>query len=98
LTALGDVDGENVRLDSRLAEGDAGRFPELAAALVRENPNFIVASGEVAKRAALAATRTVPIVASTNDLVGFIVEAGFPRAYTGRRLATSFTALRSKTG
>jgi putative tryptophan/tyrosine transport system substrate-binding protein len=69
LAALGDVDGKNVRLDVRLAEGDVGRFPELAAALVRDNPSVIVAGGEAAARAAQAATRTIPIVASTNDLV-----------------------------
>jgi hypothetical protein len=33
LAALGDIDGKTISLDFRLAEGDAGRFPELAAAL-----------------------------------------------------------------
>jgi len=69
LTALGYVDGSNIRLDFRLAEGDPGRFPELAAALVRDKPSVIVAQGEAAARAAQAATGTIPIVASTNDLV-----------------------------
>jgi putative ABC transport system substrate-binding protein len=69
LAALGDVDGSTMRLDFRLAEGDAGRFPEMAAALVRDKPSVIVASGEAAARAAQAATHTIPIVASTNDLV-----------------------------
>jgi putative ABC transport system substrate-binding protein len=69
LAALGYVDGRTIRLDFRLAEGDAGRFPELAAALVRDQPSVIVASGEAAARAAQAATRTIPIIAGTNDLV-----------------------------
>jgi putative tryptophan/tyrosine transport system substrate-binding protein len=69
LAALGDVDGSTIRLDFRLAEGDAARFPEMAAALVRDKPSVIVATGEAAARAAQAATRTIPIVASTNDLV-----------------------------
>ena len=69
LAALGYVDGRTIRLDFRLAEGDAGRFPELAAALVRDQPSVIVASGEAAARAAQAATQTIPIVATTNDLV-----------------------------
>jgi putative ABC transport system substrate-binding protein len=69
LAALGYVDGGTIRLDFRLAEGDAGRFPELAAALVRDNPKVIVASGPAAARAAQAATRTIPIVATTNDLI-----------------------------
>ena len=69
LTALGDVDGKNIRLDFRLARGDAGRFPELAEALVREKASVIVAQGPAAARAAQRATRTIPIVAAGNDLV-----------------------------
>jgi putative ABC transport system substrate-binding protein len=69
LAALGYVDGSTIRLDFRLAEGDPARFPELAAALVRDKPSVIVAQGEAAARAAQAATRTIPILASTNDLV-----------------------------
>jgi len=42
----------------------------MAAALVRDKPSVIVAQGEAAARAAQAATRTIPIVATTNDLVG----------------------------
>jgi len=41
----------------------------MAAALVRDKPSVIVAQGEAAARAAQAATHTIPIVASTNDLV-----------------------------
>jgi putative tryptophan/tyrosine transport system substrate-binding protein len=69
LAALGDVDGKNIRLDFRLADGEAGRFPELAAALVREKASVIVAQGPAAARAAQRATRTIPIVAAGNDLV-----------------------------
>ena len=42
------VDGSTIRLDFRLAEGDAARFPELAAALVRDKPSVIVAYGPAA--------------------------------------------------
>jgi ABC-type uncharacterized transport system substrate-binding protein len=63
LAALGDVDGKNIRLDFRLAEGDAGRFPELAAALVQEKATVIVAQGPAAAQAAQRATRSIPIVA-----------------------------------
>src|SRR5215510_11914167 len=69
LAALGYVDGRTIRLDFRLAEGDVGRFPEMAVALVRDQASVIVAQGEAAARAAQAATRTIPILASTNDLV-----------------------------
>src|SRR5260370_32288731 len=46
LAALGDVDGSTIRLDFPLAEGDAARFPEMAAARVRDKPSVVVASGE----------------------------------------------------
>lgn len=45
LASLGQVDGRDVRIDLRLAEGHAERFPELAQALVRENAKVIFASG-----------------------------------------------------
>jgi putative ABC transport system substrate-binding protein len=69
LAALGDVDGKTIRLDFRRAEGDAGRFPEMAAALVRNKASVIVAIGEPAAQAARRATTTVPIIAAVSDLV-----------------------------
>ena len=74
LAALGDIDGKSIRLDFRLAEGDPGRFPQLAEALVRDDPAVILAHGPAAIRAAQRATHTIPIVATTRDLVadGFI--------------------------
>jgi len=69
LTALGQVDGRNIRIELRLAEGHAERFPELAQALVREKASVIVASGDAAVRAAQQATETIPIVASVDDIV-----------------------------
>jgi len=69
LTALGQVDGRNIRIELRLAEGHAERFPELAQALVRENASVIVASGDAAVRAAQQATSTIPIVALVDDIV-----------------------------
>ncbi len=69
LAALGDVDGKNMRLDFRLAEGNAGRLPEMAAALVRDRASVIVAIGEPAARAAQRATTTIPIIATVSDLV-----------------------------
>ena len=80
LAALGDIDGKSIRLDFRLAEGDAGRFPELAEAIVRDNPSVIVAYGPPAVKAAQHATKTIPIVASANDLVasGFIQSMARP--------------------
>jgi putative ABC transport system substrate-binding protein len=80
LAALGDVDGRDLRIEFRLAEGDAGRLPELAEALVRDRASVIVANGSLAIRAAQRATRTIPIVATTRDLVteGFIASLARP--------------------
>jgi putative ABC transport system substrate-binding protein len=69
LKALGHIDGKTFRLEFGLAEGDPGRLPEMATALVRDEPSVIVASGEAAIRAVQAATHTIPIVANANDLV-----------------------------
>ena len=69
LAALGQVDGRNIRIELRLAEGHAERFPELAQALVREKASVIVTSGDAATRAAQQATETIPIVALADDLV-----------------------------
>jgi putative ABC transport system substrate-binding protein len=73
LAARGHTDGRNIRLENRLAEGHVDRLPELAEALVRENPTVIVALGEAPTRAAQHATSTIPIVTVADD----IVEAGF---------------------
>jgi putative tryptophan/tyrosine transport system substrate-binding protein len=69
LAALEQVDGRNIRIQYRLAEGHAERLPELAQALVADNPSVIVALGDPATRAAQQATHSIPIVAMTDDLV-----------------------------
>lgn len=70
LAAMGDVDGRDIRIEFRLAEGHAERFPELANALVQEQAKVIVASGDAAVRAAQQATQTIPIIAVVDDIVG----------------------------
>jgi hypothetical protein len=69
LAALGNVDGKNIRLDFRLAEGDTGRFPELAEALVGELDCHCSAQP---RSGAGGAARSIPIVAAGNDLVVLI--------------------------
>jgi len=69
LAALGQVDGRNIRIELRLAEGHAERFPELAQALVRAKASVVVTSGDAATRAQQA-TETIPIVAIVDDIVG----------------------------
>jgi ABC-type uncharacterized transport system substrate-binding protein len=69
LAALGDVEGRNLRLDFRFADGDVERFPEMAEAFVKEKATVIVVFSETAARAAQRATRTIPIIALASDFV-----------------------------
>jgi putative ABC transport system substrate-binding protein len=64
-------EGQNVALEFRWAEGQYGRFAELAADLVRRGVNVIVTPGSgTAALAAKAATTTIPIVfGATSDPV-----------------------------
>ena len=64
-------EGQNVALEFRWAEGQYGRFAELAADLVRRGVSVIVTPGSgTAALAAKAATTTIPIVlGSTSDPV-----------------------------
>ena len=82
LAALGHIDGKTFRLEFRLAEEDPARLSEMAAALVRDEPSVIVASGEAAIRAVQAATHKIPIVANANDLVasGLVASLAKPGA------------------
>jgi putative tryptophan/tyrosine transport system substrate-binding protein len=70
LAALGLVDGRNIRLETRLADGHSERLPELAEALVRAKASVILAFSNPAIRAAQQATSTIPIIGNTGDLVG----------------------------
>jgi putative ABC transport system substrate-binding protein len=73
LRELGYIEGQNLVIDYRLAEGKPERLPDLAAELVRLNVDIILATGPAAARAAKNATSTVPIVFT---LVGDAVAEG----------------------
>jgi ABC-type uncharacterized transport system substrate-binding protein len=64
LREQGYVDGQNVAIESRWAEGKYDRYPTLAADLVRLKVDVIVTVGGAATRAVQQATRTIPIVMS----------------------------------
>ena len=64
LREFGYVEGRNLVIEYRDAEGKLERFPALAAELVALKADVIVASGTLAALAAKQATRTLPIVFS----------------------------------
>src|SRR5215475_12276594 len=80
LRDLGYVEGKNIVIEWRYAEGKLDRLPALAAELVRLKVDVIVTSGPLPTRAAKEATHTIPIVmAFDNDPVGSGVVASLAR-------------------
>jgi putative ABC transport system substrate-binding protein len=63
LNDTGFMEGQNVTIEYRFAEGQFDRLPELVADLIRQKPALIVAAGSSpAALAAKAATRVIPIL------------------------------------
>jgi putative ABC transport system substrate-binding protein len=62
LSETGYVEGQNVTIESRWAEGQADRLPALATDLVRRRVTIIAALANIAAVTAQARTTTIPIV------------------------------------
>ena len=75
------MEGKNIVIESRYAEGKLDRLPSLAAELVRLKVDVIITAGGQATRAAKEATPTIPIV-MTNDAdpvgAGFVASLARP--------------------
>jgi putative tryptophan/tyrosine transport system substrate-binding protein len=80
LRELGWVEGQNIGIDYRFAEGRVDRLPDLAAELVRLKVGIIVSLGTQGVTAAKNATETIPIVMiAVRDPVGIGLIASLAR-------------------
>jgi putative tryptophan/tyrosine transport system substrate-binding protein len=76
----GYIEGQNLIIEYRSADGRSERFTDLAAELVRLNVDLIVTRGTPATLAAKNATKTIPVVMSASgDPLGAGVVAGLAR-------------------
>jgi putative ABC transport system substrate-binding protein len=90
LRDLGYVEGQNLVIDYRSADGHAERFPRLAAELVPVRVDLIVTRGTPAARAAKAATATIPVVmAAMGDPAS--IAGGFARPNANVTGLTTFS-------
>lgn len=80
LRDLGYVEGQNITIEYRSADGKRDRVPDLAAELVRLKVDIIVTDGSGATMDAKKATSTIPIVmTSSTDPVGTGLVASLAR-------------------
>ena len=71
LRDVGYIEGQNISVEYRFANGQVGQLPALAAELIQLKPDVIVTPGTPASVAAKKATSTIPIVfAGVAEAVG----------------------------
>jgi putative tryptophan/tyrosine transport system substrate-binding protein len=99
LRQLGWIEGQNLNIEVRYAEGRMERMPVLARELVALRCDAIIAGGSGATRAAMAATRTIPIVMVGNFdpvALGFVTSLGRPGGNVTGVLAAAEGSLATK--
>jgi len=68
LRELGYIEGKNILIEYRYADGKTDRVPALADELVRIKVDIIVTGGAPATLSAKDATRTIPIVMASDAI------------------------------
>ena len=79
LREMGYVEGQNIAIETRHADGRPERLRELAVELIQRDVNVISASGDLATRMVQETTTTIPVVALTDDRVGAGLVASLAR-------------------
>lgn len=69
LRDLGYREGDSLQIERRHASGDIARLPEVASQLIKSAPEVVVVFGAQSTMAAYKASKTVPIVSYSGDLV-----------------------------
>lgn len=90
LRQLGYVEGRNLAMEWRFANGDVESLPRLASEIVGRNPDIVIAAGTLSAVAMRKATTTIPtIFGNVSDPVGFGLVQSFHRSGTNMIGVTS---------